>query len=67
MMKNGTLLFLLLIVAGTLAAQTAALKGRITSGEGPLAGVNVALLNASFGDVTDEEGRFSIENIGAGE
>jgi hypothetical protein len=67
-MKGFFLLIFLLGMMGGISAQHTALKGRVvTEGTGkPLSAVSVYLNNTSRGTVTDEQGRFLINDIPAG-
>ncbi len=60
--------FTYLILCGSFVfSQTFEITGRITDPEFiPIPGVNVYLLNTTFGDATDEKGFFTIKNIPPG-
>lgn len=66
-MKN-LLLFLLLSFSASAMAQTSSgqVSGTVSHNDNPLPGVNVGIESLQKGNATDEQGRFTINNIPAG-
>lgn len=61
------LLSLLLFFSKSIFAQTFSIKGSVVDGQFiPLPGVNVVLINTSFGAATDDDGNYEILNLAAG-
>lgn len=67
-MKQIYCIILNLILLHVLAnAQTATLRGTVKWQQETLTGVNVTLLNSSFGTITDDAGNYTLENLPAGD
>lgn len=66
-MKTNLLLILILLLGLTAHAQTGSVSGSILSGQGqPLEFANVSLKGTSLGSATVQDGKFSIDNVPAG-
>jgi TonB dependent receptor-like, beta-barrel/CarboxypepD_reg-like domain/TonB-dependent Receptor Plug Domain len=65
-MKSG-LFFLLIIYSSLTFAQTGKLIGKVTDGNSPIPSVNVIIVGTRLGTATDDDGKYRIENIPAGE
>src|SRR5687768_4023138 len=66
-MKTHLLLILILLLGLTARGQTGSVGGSILSDQGqPLEFANVSLKGTALGSATDQDGKFSIDNVPAG-
>ncbi|MEO0875580.1 MAG: carboxypeptidase-like regulatory domain-containing protein, partial [Bacteroidota bacterium] len=61
-------LFSLVTSGQVLAQESGSISGTVLNeSDGPLEGASVAILNTSRGSITDQDGRFEIENLSPGD
>lgn len=65
--KVATTMFLALVLAGSLVAQTGTVSGTVKDESGkPLAGANIMVQGTSLGSASDEGGGYTIADVPAG-
>ena len=61
------ILILFLFTAGSIFAQTGAVKGKVTDGTAPIPSVNILVVDEQIGTVTNIDGHYSLNAIPVGE
>jgi hypothetical protein len=59
-------ILIIILYAITIYSQSGTIKGRVTEDSFPIPFANIVLLNTNFGEATDEDGFYQLNNIPAG-